>query len=66
MSIKLQLDSDMVPLPEDDTGESYTPYFDAEYRDSAILAGVFWVIMSIYPAFVVALIRKQLPSDDYA
>ena len=66
MSIKLQLDSDLVPLPENDTEESYAPYFDSEYRDSAILAGVFWVVMSIYPAFVVALIRKLLPSDHYA
>ena len=66
MSIKLQLDSDLVPLPENDTEESYAPYFDAEYRGSAILAGVFWVCMSIYSPIVVALIRKLLPSDSDA
>ena len=66
MSIKLQLDSNMLPLPENDTEESYAPYFDAEYRGSAILAGVFWVCMSIYSPIVVALIRKLLPSDSYA
>lgn len=63
MSIKLQLDSDLVPL---DTEESYTQYFDSEYRGAAITAGVLWVFMSIYPAIVVASIRKRLPSDSDA
>ena len=65
MSIRLQLDSDLLPTPNTpDLEENQGPYFDSDYLFSTITAGALWILMSVYSPIVVAVIKKQLSNDS--